>query len=111
MTPNVPATEIQYAIQCEACFVSKDSTWLLNGILTSVRGTTGKIVAMGRNQVDLELVPNANAVGMATVQGEPATLLYPSHVQQVVFNECLYGDSPLCISSTFMTFSIFHSLL
>lgn len=82
MTLNVPALEIQYAIQCEACFVSKDSTCLLDRILTSARGTTGKIVAMGRNQV------------------ECATLLYPSHVQEVVFNECWYGDSPLCISST-----------
>jgi hypothetical protein len=41
----------------------------------SAKGTTGKIVGVGKNQADLELVPNTNATGMATVQGEPATLL------------------------------------
>jgi hypothetical protein len=47
--------------------------------------TTGKIVGMGENHADLQLVPNANAMSMATVQAEPATLLCPPHVQQVVW--------------------------
>jgi hypothetical protein len=71
---------------------------------------------MGKNQADVELIPAANGTGTATVHVEPATLLCVPHVQQLVFREHWFRDSPLAISvctlphSLFMHFSVFRSL-
>jgi hypothetical protein len=72
---------------------------------------------MGENRADLELLSIANGMGTAAVHGEHTTLSCTLHIQQLLFDEGSYGDSPLHVSvcalphQLFMHFSIFHSLL
>lgn len=53
-----------------------------------------------QNQADLQLVFVANGMGRATVHGEPAALQC-THIRQLQFNECWYGNSPLHFSMFF----------
>jgi hypothetical protein len=50
----------------------KSTRLLKKGLHHVVEGTTDKIIGVGKNQVDLELVPVVNGTGTATVHEEPA---------------------------------------
>jgi hypothetical protein len=44
------------------------------GISTTVKGTTGKILAMDKNEVHLERIHAANGICTENVCGEPTTM-------------------------------------
>jgi hypothetical protein len=89
ITPNVPVTDIYYAVPCEACFISKEYAAAKEGIpATLLKESLANFLAWAKAKWTQSLYPWVQQLFMQS----------PPHVQQLISSEHRYGNSPLCVS-------------